>query len=328
MTSLNQIGPAPAPPAIVDSILALVGGTPTVRLDRFRRGLSLESSFYLKLEQTNPGGSHKVRIAVNMVLDAERRGLLRRGSGQTIIEGTGGNTGLGLALAANLFGYRLVLVVPDNYSRRKIRLLEAYGAEVRLAESRRGRDAHFGLARELLRQNPGWFMPDQLVNAVNVETHARETGREIVEAFRGLDLDYFVAAAGSGGHLTGIGRTLKQAWPKLRVCLVEPEGCDYRRAVFVPHRIQAIAIGQVPANLDLGVVDRYLGVSDGEAVETVRSLMKWEAIGVGLSSGATLAGAVKLARETGAPDRILCLAYDHVADYLDEVMPAPSGREQ
>nr|WP_303626058.1 cysteine synthase family protein [Rhodopseudomonas palustris] len=306
-------------PVVVDSIAGLLGNTPTVRLDRLAASRGLDAAVFMKLEYLNPGGSHKARIALGMVIDAEKRGLLKRGSGQTIVEGTGGNTGIGLAIAANLLGYRLVLAVPDNYSKDKIKLLRAYGADVRLSDSRLGRDSHFRLARELLDRNPDWFMPDQLANPVNIQAHYESTGREIVAAFRRTPIDVFVAGAGSGGHITGIGRVLKEVWPNVTICLVQPEGGDFRANVFRPHRIQATAIGLVPQNLDLGIVDRYVDVLDEEALASVRLLMQYEGIGVGLSSGANIAGCLKIAATSGPDTRILCMAYDHVSDYLDAI---------
>ncbi|MFT4279219.1 MAG: cysteine synthase family protein [Rhodopseudomonas sp.] len=306
-------------PVVVDSIVGLLGNTPTVRLDRLTASRDLDVALFMKLEYLNPGGSHKARIAISMVVDAEKRGILTRGSGQTIVEGTGGNTGIGLAIAANLFGYRLVLAVPDNYSKDKIKLLQAYGAEVRLSDSRRGRDSHFRLAQELLDRNPDWFMPAQLANPVNVQAHYESTGREIVAAFSHAPIDVFVAGAGSGGHITGIGRVLKEVWPNITICLIQPEGCDFRANVFRSHRIQATAIGRVPKNLDLGIVDRFVDVSDEEALASVRLLMHHEGIGVGLSSGANIAGCLKMAATSEPSTRILCMAYDRVSDYLDAI---------
>ncbi|RJF77967.1 PLP-dependent cysteine synthase family protein [Rhodopseudomonas palustris] len=306
-------------PAVVDSIAGLLGNTPTVRLDRLTASHGLAAAVFMKLEYFNPGGSHKARIALAMVMDAEKRGVLTRGSGQTIVEGTGGNTGIGLAIAANLLGYRLVLAVPDNYSKDKIKLLRAYGADVRLSDSRLGRDSHFRLAQELLECNPGWFMPDQLTNPINVQAHYESTGREIVAAFRHAPIDVLVAGAGSGGHITGIGRVLKEVWPNVAICLVQPERCDFRANVFSSHRIQATAIGRVPKNLDLGIVDHFVDVFDEEALASVRLLMQYEGIGVGLSSGANIAGCLKMAATSEPGTRILCMAYDHVSDYLDAI---------
>lgn len=309
--------PSIVSPMVVDNVLALLGNTPIVRLGHLQESFSLQSEINVKLEYMNPGGSHKARIACNMIAAAERQGVLRRGSGQTIIEGTGGNTGLGLAIAANLLGYRLVLVVPDNYSSEKIKLLKAYGANVILSDSSTGRDSHFVLAQRLLEVNPDWFMPDQLSNVANIEAHYEGTAQEILAAFQNSPIDVFVAGAGSGGHITGIGRALKERWPGMKVCLVQPEGCDFMRGVFASHKIQATAIGRVPPNLDLSIVDMFVDVTDEEAVAGVQVLLEKEGIGVGLSSGANIAVCLKVARESSAPLRILCLAYDQVAQYLD-----------
>lgn len=164
------------PRAIGDCILDLVGNTPIIRAHRLAAGLDRE--IYIKLEYLNPGGSHKVRIALNMIVEAERLGVLTRGQGQTIVEPTGGNLGIGLAMAAALFGYHLVLAIPDNYSRSKQRILRAYGADVRLSDHRTGNDSHARLARHLAAQNPEWVMLDQLTNPANPEIHERATATD------------------------------------------------------------------------------------------------------------------------------------------------------
>lgn len=306
-------------PAVVESVLHLIGNTPTVHLERLAGSVGSPARIYLKLEFANPGGSHKTRAAYEMIRHAERRGRLVRGSGQTIIEGTGGNTGIGLAIVAALFGYNLVLVVPDNYSPEKIALLRAYGAEVILSDSRRGRDSHFLAAQEILDRHPDWFMPDQLGNDRNVAAHEDGTAQEIIAAFGAAPPDILVVGAGSGGHLTGIGRALKRHWPKIRICLVQPQGCDFRNAVFVGHKIQATAIGRVPPNLDLSLVDDVVDVSDDEAISGLKRLLRTEGIAVGLSSGANIAASLKIAERTLKRMSILTIAYDQLWSYLGDI---------
>lgn len=301
---------------IAASVLDLLGNTPVVQLSRLCAAEGVSSDLFLKLEFQNPGGSHKARIAHSMILRAEQRGDLQRGSGQTIIEPTGGNTGLGLAIACKIYGYKLVLVIPDNYSLETRRLLRLFGATIILSNSAEGNNSHGVLAANLKLQNPEWVMLNQQRNPANPEIHRRTTAPEIISAFRDNAVDVFVGGAGTGGHITGIGEVLKQKWPDMKVVLVQPEGNDIRTNKFSPHRIGGLAVGIVPENLNVDVVDTYVSVPYGDAIKAVRKLIETEGIGVGISSGANIAAALDLARRTPHL-RILSLAYDHVFQYLD-----------
>lgn len=301
---------------IAASVLDLLGNTPVVQLSRLCAAEGVSSDLFLKLEFQNPGGSHKARIAHSMILRAEQRGDLQRGSGQTIIEPTGGNTGLGLAIACKIYGYKLVLVIPDNYSLETRRLLRLFGATIILSNSAEGNNSHGVLAANLKLQNPEWVMLNQQRNPANPEIHRRTTAPEIISAFRDSAVDVFVGGAGTGGHITGIGEVLKQKWPDMKVVLVQPEGNDIRTNKFSPHRIGGLAVGIVPENLNVDVVDTYVSVPYGDAIKAVRKLIETEGIGVGISSGANIAAALDLARRTPHL-RILSLAYDHVFQYLD-----------
>lgn len=269
-------------PPIGDSVLDLIGGTPIVRLSRLTAGLDRE--VYCKLEMLNPGGSHKVRIAWNMVLAAEDEGLLRRGSGQTVIEPTGGNTGVGLAMVCALLGYRLVLVIPDNYSPAKQRLLRAYGAEVVLSDHRNGGNSHGERAVELLFEHPDWVLLNQQANPANPAAHDRTTALEIVAAFPGGLPEAIVAGVGTGGHLTGVGRTLRGHRPDLRIAAVVPDGCSLLENRFVGHHLQGLAVGLVPAVLAVGLIDQEIPVTVARAAaEMMGTVMRTEGLAVGIA---------------------------------------------
>jgi cysteine synthase A len=299
---------------IHESLLQAIGETPVVRLAAFSAETGLE--VYAKLESLNPGGSHKARIALAMVRDAEERGILRPGSGQTIIEPSGGNTGIGLAIAGNILGYRVVLVIPDNYSPEKQKLLRLYGAEVVLSDSRRGNNSHGELAMELQLENPGYVMLNQQRNPANPEIHRRTTAQEILRDFAALPPDCLVAGIGTGGHVTGLGETLKARWPWLRVFGVEPEQCDLLADRHAPHEIQGLSIGLVPRILNLGVLDGMLKVSKQACLERVRRTMRSDGVSLGLSSAANLVAIAQLAGELPRATRVLTLIYDGVDSYL------------
>lgn len=303
-------------PLVAASVLDLIGGTPVVELARLTAGL--DRTVHLKLEMLNPGGSHKVRIALGMVLDAEEQGVLVRGSGQTILEPTGGNTGTGLAMVAALLGYRLVLVIPDNYSPAKQRLLRAYGAEIVLSDHRRGGNSHGEKAIELQFEHPDWVLLNQQANPANPAMHDRTTAAELLEAFAGDLPDVLVAGVGTGGHLTGVGRTLRRHRPDLRIVAVVPPGCSFLQNRFVTHGLQGLAVGLVPANLDVGLIDEEIVVTEHEAARMMRTLMRTEGLAVGLSSAANVVAALACARRLPPATRVLTFAYDSAHDYLSE----------
>ena len=297
------------------SVLDVIGGTPIVRLARLDAELGRE--LYVKLEHLNPGGSHKVRIALSMVLDAEREAVLTRGSGQTIIESTGGNTGIGLAMVSAILGYRLVLVIPDNYSPSKQKLLKRYGAEIVLSDHRLGNNSHADLALEMLFDNPDWVMLNQQANPANPLIHERTTALEIMETFGGVAPDAMVAGVGTGGHITGVGRVLRKHNPSMRIAAVVPDGCSLLEDRFVTHDIQGLAVGLVPAVLELSLVDDELSVGYQDAVAMIGRLMRTEAIAVGISSAANVVAASRYAMTLPAGSRVLTFTYDGVHDYMD-----------
>jgi cysteine synthase A len=300
------------------SLLHVIGNTPVVRLPAF----SAETGFdvYAKLESMNPGGSHKARIALAMIRDAEEKGILLPESGQTIIEPSGGNTGIGLSIAANILGYRVILVVPDNYSPEKQKLLRLYGAQIVLADSRLGNNAHGEKAMELQLEHPEYVMLNQQRNPANPDIHRRTTAREILHDFRDLPIDCLVAGIGTGGHITGLGEVLKAQWPALGVFGVEPQECDLLRDQHAPHGIQGLSIGLIPGVLNLEVLDGMIKVARKDCLERIRKSMREDGLSIGLSSAANLAAISRMTDQWMTGARVLTLIYDGVDSYLPELV--------
>ncbi|WP_019869700.1 PLP-dependent cysteine synthase family protein [Salinispora oceanensis] len=299
---------------VAASILDLVGRTPIINLNRLHAATG--HRILMKLEMLNPGGSHKVRVALSMVLAAEDEGLLVRGSGQTIIEPTGGNTGLGLAMAAAVLGYRLVLVIPDNYSPAKQRTLRSFGAEIVLSDHRRGGNSHGEKAIELLFDNPDWVLLNQQANPANPAVHERTTALEILDDLGGDLPDVMIAGVGTGGHLSGVGRVLRRHKPDLRIVAVTPKGCSMLRNQFAVHHMQGLAVGLVPANLDVSLIDEEIEVEESSARAMMETLMRSEGLAVGLSSAANVVAAIDYGERSVPGTRILTFAYDSAHDYL------------
>lgn len=244
------------------SIINLVGNTPIIKIENpFGKQCG---RVFVKLEEFNPGGSHKSRIALQMVEDAEISGRLKKGG--VIIEATGGNTGIGLCLAASLKGYKTVLIVPDTYSQQKIKLLRSYGAEVILADHTLGNDCHIIKAKELSAENPQFVWVDQLSNESNPKAHYYGTAREIFNQMGG-EVDCFVAGMGSGGTMTGVARRLKERLPEVKTVAVQPMGCDFRKGIYVPHKIQGLAVGRVGSFVDFSLIDEFVSVDYDEVME-------------------------------------------------------------
>ena len=279
---------------IFTSAEQLIGHTPLLELTRIEREEGLSARLIVKLESKNPGGSVKNRVALNMINEAERRGLLKKGS--VIIEPTSGNTGIGLALVASLRGYRTVIVMPETMSVERRRMLKAYGAEIVLTDGSRGMSGAIEKAEELAAEIPGSFIPSQFENPANPEAHYLTTGPEIWEDTDGK-VDIFVAGVGTGGTLTGVGRYLKEKDPAVAIVGVEPASSPVLSAgVAGPHGIQGIGAGFVPKVLDMGVYDGVIPVSDEDAYSTGRRLAQSEGLFVGISAGAAVFAAIGLAK--------------------------------
>lgn len=279
---------------IVDSVLELVGNTPLLEAGNLERGLGLEVRILLKLEYLNPAGSVKDRIAKAMILDARERGLLQEGA--VLIEPTSGNTGIGLASMAAALGYRLILTMPETMSVERRNILKAYGAEIVLTDGALGMTGAIDKAKELAREIPNSFIPGQFENPVNPRTHLETTGPEIWRDTDGM-IDLFVAGVGTGGTITGVGRFLKEKNPKIQVVAVEPSDSPVLSGGKAgPHKLQGIGAGFVPEVLDMECYDEILTIGSEEAYSSAKELAKKEGILVGISAGAALAAAVKLAK--------------------------------
>ena len=293
------------------TILDVIGNTPHVRINRL---FGATHEVWLKAERQNPGGSIKDRIALSMIEDAERRGVLKKGS--VIIEPTSGNTGIGLAIVAAVKGYRLILVMPESMSVERRRVMAAYGAEFDLTPREKGMKGAIARAQELVGTTPNAWMPQQFENPANIEVHARTTAREVLADFpEGLDV--VITGVGTGGHITALGEVLKPMMPRLRVFAVEPA----KSAVISggepsPHRLQGIGAGFVPANLHREILDGVITVTEEEGYEYARRAAREEGIFVGPSSGAALAAVAKQLPQIPPGSRVLTFCYDTGERYL------------
>ena len=304
---------------IFKSIDELIGNTPLLELTHFEELFSLKGKIFAKLEFLNPGGSIKDRAAKNMLDDAEEKGILKKGA--VIIEPTSGNTGIGLALVGTARGYRCIIVMPDSMSVERIRLMEALGAEVVLTEGAKGMNGAIEKAKELSKSIPGSFIAGQFENPANAEAHVKTTGPEIFEDTDG-ELDYLVSAIGTGGTITGTGRYLKDKIPGLRVIGVEPESSPVlSKGISGKHGIQGIGAGFVPEVLDTEIYDEIIRVSDEDAFETGRLMARKEGVLCGISSGAAVCAAIKLAkREENTGKRIAVILPDTADRYMSTAL--------
>lgn len=279
---------------IFANITELVGGTPLVKVGNYSKEHELEATVLVKLEYLNPAGSVKDRIAKAMIEDAEKKGLLKKGS--VIIEPTSGNTGIGLAAIAASKGYRAILTMPETMSVERRNLLKAYGAEIVLTEGAKGMKGAIAKAEELAKEIPGSFIPGQFVNPANPAAHRSTTGPEIWADTDGK-VDYFVAGVGTGGTLTGVGEFLKSQNPKVKVVAVEPETSPVlSKGTPGPHKIQGIGAGFVPDTLNTKIYDEIIPVSNEDAFATGKEIARRDGILVGISSGAALYAATQLAK--------------------------------
>jgi cysteine synthase A len=294
------------------SITEGIGGTPLVRLNR----LSPEggATIYGKAEFYNPGGSVKDRICLNMIDEAEQQGLLKPGG--TIVEPTSGNTGIGLALVSAVRGYKLILVMPEGMSLERASLLSSYGAQLVLTPAREGMRGSIKEAESILEQNPEYFMPNQFSNPANPAMHRKTTALEIWEALDGK-VDAFVAAVGTGGTITGCGDVFKEKNPNVKIVAVEPSGSPVLSGGEAgPHKIQGIGAGFVPEVLNRSVLDQIMTVTDEEAYQTTKQLAKKEGLLVGISAGANVFAAQKVAESLGAGKNVVTILCDTGERYL------------
>lgn len=300
---------------IYTSVEQLIGNTPLVELTQIEKELGLKAKLIAKLELFNPAGSVKDRVALAMINDAEKRGVLNRDS--VIIEPTSGNTGIGLASVAAARGYKLIIVMPDSMSVERRQIMKAYGAQLVLSPGAKGMPGAIELANQLAASTPNSFIAGQFVNPANVMAHYATTGPEIYSATDGK-VDIFVAGVGTGGTITGTGKYLKEQNSNIKVVAVEPATSPVlSKGVKGPHGIQGIGAGFVPDILDTGIYDEIIPVKDEDAFTYGRMMGKKEGVLVGISSGAALAAAVELAkREENAGKQIVVLMPDTGDRYL------------
>ena len=296
---------------VVNSIIDLIGQTPLVRLQRIVK--SGMANIYVKVESFNPGGSIKDRIAWGMIQDAEKRGVLRPGG--TIIEPTSGNTGIGLAMIAAARGYHLIVVMPDTLSVERRLLMAAFGAEFVLTPGAEGMKGAIAEAKRLLNENPDYFMPQQFDNPANPEAHRRSTALELLEQLK--DMDAFVSGIGTGGTITGVGEILKAHLPEIKIIGVEPASSPVISGGKPgPHKIQGIGAGFVPFVLNKSIMDELIQVSNEDAIEITRRLAREEGLLVGISSGAAVWAALKVAGTLGEGKNVVVIAPDTGERYL------------
>ncbi len=298
-------------PAVAKSCIDLIGNTPAVRLNRMPKAHDAE--VWGKLESFNPGGSVKDRICLSMIEAAERDGRLH--AGDTIIEPTSGNTGIGLALVAAIKGYNLVLTMPDTMSEERRSLLTAYGAHLVLTQDTKGMHGAIRKAEELLLEHPDYFMPQQFSNPANPLGHRSTTAQEILSQFE--QVDAFVAGIGTGGTITGVGQVLREHRPGVKIYAVEPESSAVLSGGEPGfHKIQGIGPGFVPEILDTDVYDDVIRISDRDAAEYTRRLAREEGILVGISAGANACAALQVARDLGRGKVVVTIFPDTGERYL------------
>lgn len=303
-----------------NSILETIGNTPHIRVAR----LFPDAEVWVKSERSNPGGSIKDRIGLAMIEAAERDGSLKPGG--VIVEPTSGNTGIGLAMAAAVKGYKLVLVMPESMSVERRRLMLAYGATFDLTPREKGMKGAIERAIELVETTPGAWMPQQFENEANIDVHVRTTGPEILADFKDTPIDALITGVGTGGHITGTAQFLKAHWPNLKVFAVEPAASPViSGGQPAPHPIQGIGAGFIPRNLHTNLLDGVIKVDAADAKDFARRAATEEGMLVGISSGATLAAIAQKLAELPAGSRVLGFNYDtgerylSVPDFLPEI---------
>jgi cysteine synthase A len=300
---------------IHDSILGTIGNTPVVRINRLAPA---GTTIYVKCEAFNPMSSVKDRLAIAMIEDAERRGVLK--PGQTVVEPTSGNTGIALAMVCAVKGYPFVAIMADSFSVERRKLMKGLGAKVILSPAANRASGMVKMAQELAAKH-GWFLPQQFENPSNPEYHRNTTGPEILRDFAGKRLDYFVSGSGTGGTITGAGEILKAARPGIKIIFTEPEGAPMvSKGTWAPHKIQGWTTDFVPAVLNTKIFDETVLVNDVESRDAARALAQKEGIFCGLSSGATFAAARKVAEKAPKGSVLLAMLPDTGERYLSTIL--------
>ena len=304
---------------VYSKIIDTIGKTPLVELTNLEKKYNLKAKIIAKVESFNPGGSVKDRIAKAMIEKAEKEGLINKDT--VLVEPTSGNTGIGLSMVAASKGLRIILTMPETMSVERRNLLKAYGAELVLTEGAKGMKGAIAKAEELAKEIPNSFIPSQFTNMANPNIHYLTTGPEIYEDLEG-NLDFFVAGVGTGGTLSGTGKYLKEKKPSIKAIAVEPETSPVlSKGIPGPHKIQGIGAGFVPATLDTSIYDEIITIGNEEAFEMGRESARTEGLLVGISSGAAMKAAIKIAqREENAGKTIVVLLPDTGERYLSTAM--------
>jgi cysteine synthase A len=298
----------------VNNILETIGNTPHVRLNRLYAKINPDVEVWLKLERANPGASIKDRIGIAMIEDAERRGTLKKGG--TIVEPTSGNTGIGLAMAAAVKGYRCILVMPDSMSIERRRVMTAYGAELQLTDRSLGTKGAIDKAKEIAAGIENSWVANQFDNPANIDIHRRTTAQEILRDFP-EGIDYLITGVGTGGHISGVAEVLKKTMPNLKAYAVEPvKSQPIAGGTHSPHKIQGIGTGFIPGNVNRAVIDGTVAVTEEDAFAYAVRAAKEEGIFVGASSGASLAAVAQKLPEIPKGSRVLTFCYDTGERYL------------
>ena len=292
------------------SIINFLGNTPIVKLKNRSKN---SAQIYVKMEEFNPGGSIKSRVGIQMIEDAEKNNIIHKGD--TLVEATGGNTGIGLAIAAAIKGYKLILTMPDNFSPEKIKTLKNFGAKVYLANHNLGNDCHIKLAENILKDFPKYKCLNQFKNMSNPKAHYYGTGNEILNQMQN-DIDYFVSSIGSGGTIMGVGKRLKESIPKIKIIGVQPDGCDLKKGIYIQHKIESIAVGKVGTFMDFNLIDDMINVKFQDIEEERDYLAKNQGLFIGLSSGANILAARKLAEKLNKEKIIVTIAPDSGRNYI------------
>lgn len=295
----------------VKNILETIGNTPHLKINKL---FGDKANVWIKLERSNPGGSIKDRIALSMIEDAEEKGILKKGS--VIVEPTSGNTGIGLAMVAAVKGYEIILVMPESMSIERRKIMEAYGAKFVLTAKEKGMNGAISKGQEIVENNSNAWMPQQFENPANIEAHVKNTAVEIINDFPD-GIDYLITGVGTGGHITGTAKVLKQKFPKMKALAVEPELSNVIGGGEPgPHTLQGIGAGFIPKNLDVQLLDGTIEVNAEEAFNFAQRAAKEEGIFGGISSGATLAAINKKLSDIPGGSTIIGFNYDTGERYL------------
>lgn len=305
--------------SIKQSYIELIGNTPMLRINRYEEKMNSKAEIILKLENFNPMSSVKDRLAFALIESFETKGLIKEDT--VFVEPTSGNTGIGLAFICAAKGYKLILIMPETVSKERAQIARALGATVILTEGSLGMKGSIQKAKELIEKNPNYVMPMQFENLANPEIHRKTTALEILKDTES-NLDYFVAGVGTGGTITGTGEILKKHIPSIKIIAVEPTGSPMiSKGTSGPHKIQGIGAGFIPTVLNQAIIDEVMTITDDEAFETTRLLAKTEGVLVGMSSGAALSAATKLAlKEENKGKRIVVIMADTGERYMSTTL--------